>query len=340
LLYEIGGPQYLSPDAVARFDTIELSEDGPDRVRIAAVRGEPPPPTLKVTANLDAGWRNAMTMVLSGANVADKARFAAETVWAGVPGGRAAFDETAEDLSGDLVGGGLAYLRLAVRGADEHAVGRAFSGAVVETSLSSYPGTFFTSAPSAAQRVARYWPTTVSAARVSPRVECEGVAVSPSARSAVDGAAGGPTQFVEAEPARPTAPVPAGVDAAHELVRVPLWVLVGARSGDKGGDANIGLWADEDAVAAWLHHDLTTELFRSLLPEVATFEVQRYPLPNLRAVNFVVHGILGWGVASNLRSDSQAKGLGELLRARHVDVPVALVAGGKPAARLSVAASA
>ena len=174
LLYEIGGPRYLSPDAVARFDTIELSQVGPDRVCIAGVRGEPPPDTLKVTANLDAGWRNSMTLAVTGAQVVEKARFAAAAVWAGIAGGRAAFAETAEDLSGDLTGGGMAYLRLAVRGDDEQVVGRAFSGAVVETSLSSYPGTFFTSAPSGAQGVARYWPTTVAAAAVAPHIECDG----------------------------------------------------------------------------------------------------------------------------------------------------------------------
>ncbi len=181
LLYEIGGPRYLSPDAVARFDSIHVAQEGPDRVRIAPVRGEPPPATLKVTANLHAGWRNAMTLAVTGAQVAEKARFAAEAVWAGVPGGRDGFAETAEDLSGDLTGGGMAYLRLAVRGDDEHTVGRAFSGAVIETSLSSYPGTFFTSAPSGAQGVARYWPTTVRATAVSPHIECDGrpIAASP-----------------------------------------------------------------------------------------------------------------------------------------------------------------
>ena len=118
--------------------------------------------------------------------MAEKARFAAEAVWAGIPGGRAGFAETAEDLSGDLTGGGMAYLRLAVRGDDEQAVGRAFSGAVVETSLSSYPGTFFTSAPSGAQGVARYWPTTVSAAAVTPRIECDGRPVAASPLTAFD----------------------------------------------------------------------------------------------------------------------------------------------------------
>ena len=332
LLYEIGGPRYLSPDAVARFDTIELSQVGPDRVRMAGVRGEPPPDTLKVTANLDAGWRNSMTLALTGAQVVEKARFAAAAVWAGIPGGRAAFAETAEDLSGDPTGGGMAYLRLAVRDDDEPAVGRAFSGAVVETSLSSYPGTFFTSAPSGAQGVARYWPTTVAAAAVAPHLECDGQAVAVTPPTAMSSRASAPVvgPFVaeKGEPGR-------RVHARGETVRVPLWALVGARSGDKGGDANVGVWADDDAIAGWLQRDITTDAFKVLLPEVAPFEVSRYPLPNLRAVNFVVHGLLGWGVASNLRLDTQAKGLGELLRSRQVEVPAALVATGPAAARLA-----
>ncbi len=335
LLYEIGAPCYLSPDAVARFDTIELAQEGPDRVRIAGVRGEPPPPTLKVTANLDAGWRNSMTLALTGALVAEKARFAADAVWAGVPGGLSAYAETAEDLSGDLSGDGMAYLRLAVRGDDEQAVGRAFSGAVVETSLSSYPGTFFTTAPTGAQGVARYWPTTVTAAAVTPRVECDGAPVRPApapARAPAEPVDSAPLPAPGTVAGPPPGPPPG---PPSDLTRLPLGLLLGARSGDKGGDANVGLWADEDAVADWLQRDFTTDAFRALLPEARAFEVSRHPLPNLRAVNFVVHGILGWGVASNLRLDTQAKGLGELLRARLVDVPAVLVSRGAPARRLA-----
>jgi hypothetical protein len=329
LLYEIGSPRYLSPDAVARFDTIELTQEGTDRVRIAGVCGEAPPETLKVTANLDAGWRNSMTLALTGAQPAEKARFAADAVWAGIPGGRgrAAFAETAEDLSGDLSGGGMAYLRLAVRGEDEQAVGRAFSGAVVETSLASYPGTFFTSAPGSAQGVARYWPTTVAASAVTPRIECEGSVVTPTPAP--------PAADVPPEPLALPEPASGSAAASTELTRVPLGVLLGARSGDKGGDANLGVWADEDDVARWLQADFTTEALRALLPELAAFGVDRYPLPNLRAVNFVVHGILGWGVASNLRLDTQAKGLGELVRSRDIEVPALLVASGMPAQRLA-----
>jgi hypothetical protein len=327
LLYEIAGPRYLSPDAVARFDSLVVEQAGPDRVRLSQVTGEPPPTTLKVTANLEAGWRNAMTLAITGAQVEAKARLASDAVWAGIPDGRAAFAESSEDLSGDLSGAGMAFLRLAVRGSDEQEVGRAFSGAVVETSLSSYPGTFFTSAPGRAQAVARYWPTTIDADEVTPRVEYDGVRLAPSPRSTI--------------PARPADPAVTPVDAPRrdidhggDLVTVPLWVLIGGRSGDKGGDANVGLWADEDVVAEWLCDSFDVEQFTAALPESAPYAVSRYPLPNLRAVNFVVHGILGWGVASNLRLDTQAKGMAERLRSHAVTVPSTLVAGGNPNKRM------
>jgi hypothetical protein len=325
LLYEIAGPNYLSPDAVARFDSISLTQEDTDRVRISGTRGEAPPSTLKVTANLNGGWRNSMTLAITGARPKQKAAMAAEAVWAGIPGGAAGFAETAEDLSGDLTGGGMAFLRLAVRGDDEQAVGRAFSGAVVETSLSSYPGTFFTSAPSNAQAVARYWPTLIAAAEVSPVVICDGQPIAVSPRTTEFPPPSIPSAGSETPPARER--------SITDTVNVPLWVLVGGRSGDKGGAANVGLWADTVEVAEWLQQHFDLALFRQLLPEADTFEVERYPLPNLRALNFMVRGILGWGVASNLRLDTQAKGLAELIRSRKVDVPASFVQQGNPAIR-------
>jgi hypothetical protein len=132
--------------------------------------------------------------------------------------------------------------------------------------------------------------------------------------------------MVETKPAR--APVIVG-----ESVTVPLWVLVGGRSGDKGGDANVGLWADSELVAQWLCDTFGVAQFCEALPEAASFDVERHPLPNLWAVNFVVHGLLGWGVASNLRLDAQAKGLAERVRSHAVVVPSALLASGKPSQR-------
>jgi len=329
LLYEIGGPRYLSPDAVARFDTITLADDGPDRVRVSGTVGEPPPPTLKVAANLAGGWRNAMTLVLTGGRIAEKARAAEAAVWAAVPGGPSAFAEHSVELAGDTTGTGTAFLRIAVRGDDPSLVGRVFSSAVVETTLASYPGTFFTAAPGGASEVARYWPALVDAGRVPPSVDLDGVPVEVGA------------EWLDRLPALPTSTdgsPPGSVSdrsVAADTVTVPLGVLVGGRSGDKGGNANIGLWVESDDAYGWLSAELTPERLLALLPEAAGLAVDRYELANLRAVNFVVQGLLGWGVASNLRLDTQAKGLAELLRSRPVDVPAALVASGPPAVRLA-----
>ncbi|WP_438284976.1 AtuA-related protein, partial [Streptomyces niveus] len=101
--------------------------------------------------------------------------------------------------------------------------------------------------------------------------------------------------------------------------------VAGARSGDKGGDANVGVWVRTDEAWRWLAHELTVDLFRQLLPETADLPVTRDILPNLRALNFTVHGLLGEGVAAQARFDPQAKALGEWLRSRHADIPEALL---------------
>jgi hypothetical protein len=106
-------------------------------------------------------------------------------------------------------------------------------------------------------------------------------------------------------------------------VKRPLGTIVGARSGDKGGDANLGVWTRTQEAYEWLNGFLTTERLKELLPEAQ--EVSRYELPNLKALNFVLHGLLGDGVASSTRFDPQAKALGEWLRSREVEIPEALL---------------
>jgi hypothetical protein len=101
---------------------------------------------------------------------------------------------------------------------------------------------------------------------------------------------------------------------------------VGARSGDKGGDANVGFWARSDEAFDWFRVFLTTERLRELLPEASSLGISRYEFANLRAVNFVIHGLLGDGVAATTRHDPQAKSLGEFLRGRSVPVPADLLA--------------
>jgi hypothetical protein len=107
--------------------------------------------------------------------------------------------------------------------------------------------------------------------------------------------------------------------------RVPLGRVFGARSGDKGGNANVGVWGRDEDGYRFLEGFLTVERFRELIPEARGLEVRRYALPNLLALNFVVVGLLGEGVSSSTRIDPQAKGLGEWLRARVVALPVELL---------------
>jgi hypothetical protein len=121
----------------------------------------------------------------------------------------------------------------------------------------------------------------------------------------------------------PELPQPLGTSTPTR--RAPLGAVVGARSGDKGGSANIGVWARSEDGWRWLAHTLTVARLQELLPETAELAVTRTLLPNLRALNFTVEGILGDGVASRARFDPQAKALGEWLRARHLDIPEALL---------------
>jgi hypothetical protein len=108
-------------------------------------------------------------------------------------------------------------------------------------------------------------------------------------------------------------------------VRAPLGRVFGARSGDKGGTANVGVWARTPEAYRWLEGFLTVDRFLSLVPGATRLDVARHELPNLHAVNFVVYRWLGDGVASCTRFDAQAKALGEYLRSRHADLPVALL---------------
>ena len=111
--------------------------------------------------------------------------------------------------------------------------------------------------------------------------------------------------------------------------RVPFGTFVHARSGDKGGDANLGLWVrggDRQAERAeWLRDFLTVDRVRDLVPEAKALDIELFALPNLCGLNVVVHGLLGEGVAASTRFDPQAKGLGEWIRSRVVSIPAELL---------------
>lgn len=320
LLYEIQGPRYLNPDATARFDSIRLAQEGPDRVRVSGVKGEPPPPTTKVCINYLGGYKNAMTFVLTGLDIEEKARTAEETLWRSV-GGKSQFAEVdvrlvrsdrADPQTNDEA---FAYLHVAVKDPDAAKVGRAFSGKTVEMALASYPGFFLTALPGEGSPYGVYWPALVPSEKVEHRVRIGDrvIPIPPTLPPAApyDGAA----------PSVDRLPPPGG-----PTVRRPLGALCGARSGDKGGNANVGVWVRTPLAYAWLEQYLTVERFRELMPESTALKVERFAFSNLLSLNFIVYGLLGDGVSASTRCDPQAKSLGEYLRAKWVDIPQALEA--------------
>lgn len=317
LLYEIAGPAYPGPDVTADFGSLQLEQVGPDRVRVSGARGGAPPDRLKVALNLLGGFRNAMEFVLTGLDVEDKAELALAGLRDAYPH---PFEHTLVRLDREDAPTNeqaAALLRVQVRSGDPAVVGRAFSGAAVELALASYPGFTLTSQPGDARPYGVYWPALVDPAQV------EHVVVHPDGRRQVVPHTRGGEPAAALASGRHAATW--GQDPDATTARVPLGRVVGARSGDKGGNANVGFWARTDDAARWLLGWLTEQRVRQLLPEAEGLRVDVHPLPNLRAVNVVVHGLLGEGVASSTRFDPQAKGLGEYLRSRHVDVPVALL---------------
>ncbi|MFF4370161.1 acyclic terpene utilization AtuA family protein [Streptomyces sp. NPDC001594] len=349
LLYETQGARYLGPDVTARLDTVRLTPDGEDRVRISGTVGEPPPDTLKVGVTRVGGWRNEVVFVLTGLDVEAKAELVREQLadaLAGAAGVSWTLART-DHADADTQETASALLRLVVRDPSPDRVGRELTGAAVELALASYPGFHVTAPPGPAQ------PYGVFTSALVPAASVPHTAVLPDGTRLRVGGGAGPGTAAPHDPrlpaghgtasgadplpgpgVEPAVPVaggggvggsPAGPPRHDPTTRAPLGLLAGARSGDKGGDANIGVWVEGDAAWEWLRDTLTVEFLRRLLPETAPLAVTRHELPRLRALNFTVAGILGDGVASGHRFDPQAKALGEWLRARHVDIPTRLL---------------
>lgn len=314
LVYEIGDARYAGPDVTTRLDTVELRAAGPDRVEITGVRGEAPPPDLKVAHTSVGGFRNELTVVLTGLDIEAKAALfrrqfeaAARTRPAEVTWTLTRLDvpdaPTQQQAS--------ALLTVVARDRDEKVAGRAFADGAVELALASYPGFFATSPPGRAHPYGVFTSSYVRQGEhevVLADGTVETIAPPPVTRAL--------------EPL--TGPPPGGA-AFSQARRLPLGTLAGARSGDKGGDANIGLWVRDARAYPWLSALITERTLKDLLPEAAELPIRITRLPRINAVNVVIEGLLGQGVAYHARFDPQAKGLGEWLRARHVDIPAWLL---------------
>ncbi len=331
LMYEVGGPVYLGPDVSTRLDTMALTEEGPDRVAITGVVGEPPPKDVKVCLNTVGGFRNVVEFLLTGLDIPEKAALVKAQMEAAFDAGTRP-DEVEWRLDRtDVVdppteAAGTALLQCHVKSSEPDPVGRSFSDAAIQIALASYPGFSVTRPPSAGVPFGVYRPAFVPQSDV-PHV----VVLADGTRIDIEP----PKATAEATASGESAPLaeqfaPVG-EWVQETTRVPLGRLVHARSGDKGGDANLGVWIPADhphrePAFTWLAAFLDEVAVRELLPEASKLELEIHPLPNLAAVNVVIHGLLGEGVSSSTRLDPQAKGLGEWFRAREADVPKELLA--------------
>ena len=301
LLYEIGGPEYFGPDVTTRFDTISLEQAGPDRVRMSGVQGEQPPSTLKVCINRSGGFRQDLKVCLTGLDIEAKAKCVEDAFWRACPVPENEFASVTK--------------KLVRTDKEDPASNEEATAFLIISIIASIPG--FTSVGgggNAGRPFGVYEPARIPAEIVPQQVVILGGDTVEVSSVIPDG-----TSNVTPHEG-PGAAAPVGATK-----RVPLGTIFGARSGDKGGNANLGVFARSDEAWAWLDGYLTVEKIKALLPEAADLEVERFRLPGIRSLNFVLHGFLQEGVASSTRQDAQAKSLGEWLRARYVDMPEALL---------------
>ncbi len=344
LVYEIQGPRYAGPDVVTDLGDLVVEQEGTDRVRVSGARGSLPPADAKVCLNELGGFRNGVELLVTGLDVDAKVDWVRAQVEAALDPRPQVVEwhlERAADGDPPTQAAATSRLRCTVKDPSPDPVGRAFSSAVVELALASYPGFAVTAPPAKGAPFGVYRAAYVPQAEVPHRVVLAGgetVEIDPPARTAAferpvpEPVAGIPSTGSGSADGSGSGPVPEPVEGP--TADVPLGRLLHARSGDKGGDANVGVWVPSthprrDEAYAWLVSWLTPDRVRALLPEAEGLDVDVQPLRGPRAVNVVLPGLLGDGVAASTRLDPQAKGLGEWLRARVATVPAHLLVEGE-----------
>ena len=316
LLYEIQSERYFNPDVVSRFDTIQLEELERDRVKISGTRGEPAPKQLKVAMNYQGGFRNQISIGLTGLDIEAKAELIERQFWNACPYEPEDYESVVRKylpthkVNPDTNEEAVAVYKIIVKDPDERKVGRAFSNAGTEIGLCSIPGMFGTGGgPGPGQPFGVYWPALIDSELVPMEVVVDGKL------SVVDN-----TPYSTSEAIAASAPELLDVVSGPTQL-APLGALFGTRSGDKGPNANLGIFARTPEAFAWLSSYLSINKLKELMPEAEERKIDRYDLPNLLSLNFIFHGLLEEGVAASTRQDPQAKALGEYLRAKVVEIP-------------------
>lgn len=326
LVYEMGTPAYVSPDCIARFDSIRLEQVGPDRVKVSGARGAPAPERLKVSVSFAQGYRAFGRLLISGPDALRKAKRVADAFWESA-GGADSYDAAVTQVVGwDASHPPLAarepgevLLQVGVRDASEEKINTRFGPQLVPRVLGTVPGITYLADQGRprASDVVGYWPALVDRRHVPTKV--------------VVGAVERDVAFLDLRGARAAPFTPPVVDAVPRLrgtrTRVPLARLCLARSGDKGDTANIGVIARTPDVYAWMQRNLTTEFVKERFGGVCRGAVERHEVPNLLAMNFLLHESLGGGGTLSLLVDAQGKTYAQFLLAAEVVVDAGLLEG-------------
>ena len=320
LLYEISSPAYINPDVVAHFDTLKIVDVEKDKVFVSGCRGSSPPKEHKVCINLSGGFRNGMEIMLTGLDIEEKANVFTNTLFNSV-GGKEQFDEVSIQLhrtdkdDANTNEEAMASLVISVKSKDPNLVGRLFSAKIIELALANIPGFFAQSSVKTSGPVIVYWPALVKSKYIKEIVHVDGKEIEVEPTSQLNHE----EIYYQKEPVKLEK---VEIKAERELY---FGELFGTRSGDKGGCANLGIWAKNSRAFAFLYDFLTVEKLKDLLPDLQKFKIERFELANINSLNFYIHGILQDGVSSNNRKDGQAKSLGEYLRSKKIKVPESII---------------
>ena len=320
LLYEINSPAYVNPDVIAHFDTLKIEEVEKDKVYVSGCRGSSPPDKHKVCINLAGGFRNGMEIILTGLDIEDKAKVFTDALFNSV-GGRKQFDEVSIQLhrtdkeNPNSNEEAMASLLVSVKSKDQNLVGRLFSAKIIELALANIPGFFAQGGVKSSGPVIIYWPALVDSKHIKEKVHFDGeeIEVIPTSQLELE------EIYYQKEPIKIKK-----IKKGDEK-EIYFGEIYGTRSGDKGGCANLGVWAKNVNSFAFLHDFLTVKKLKELLPDLNQYKIERFELANINSLNFYIHDILQDGVSSNDKKDGQAKSLGEYLRAKKVKVPQSII---------------
>ena len=320
LLYEINSPAYVNPDVIAHFDTLKIEEVEKDKVYVSGCRGSSPPDKHKVCINLAGGFRNGMEIILTGLDIEDKAKVFTDALFNSV-GGRKQFDEVSIQLhrtdkeNPNSNEEAMASLLVSVKSKDQNLVGRLFSAKIIELALANIPGFFAQGGVKSSGPVIIYWPALVDSKHIKEKVHIDGeeIEVIPTSQLELE------EIYYQKEP------IKIKKIKKEDEKEIYFGEIYGTRSGDKGGCANLGVWAKNANSFAFLHDFLTVKKLKELLPDLNQYKIERFELANINSLNFYIHDILQDGVSSNDKKDGQAKSLGEYLRAKKVKVPQSII---------------